>query len=155
MRDRSYITEVQPDEGRYIIARLLTKALAVCVFALIIGIFADISNSNTLIAWAILSAVFLWVYTMLIVKTALSGGVIRSWGGCAFSLGSIVPWAFSAYLFFYRGLWRLSDLLDRFSWLIIGEAFVFVFMGYLLINALYPLSEIGRKVTEKTLRFKD
>lgn len=155
MKNSTDIVELQSNEGRHILARILVKALAVCVFVLIIGIFTDIADSNTLVVWAILSAVFLWLDTMLTAKTALSGEVVRSWGKSVISFGTLVPWAFSVYLFFYRGLWRLTDLLDEFSWLIIGEAFVFVFMGYLLISALYPLSEIGRKATEKTLRFKE
>lgn len=150
MKNSPDVVEIQADEGRHILARMLAKAFSVCVFSLIIGIFSGLSGSNYLIAWPILSVLFLWLNTEQTLKTALSGEAIKSWGASVIAFGTLVPWTFSVYLFFYRGLWRLTDILDGFSWLIIGEASIFVFMGYSLINAIYQLSEIGRKATEKT-----
>ena len=155
MKNSSDVTVITTEEGRQILARFRAKGLRVCVFVLLISVFSNLKDSSVLIAWAVLSMVFMWLDTTMIAKEALSIELVTTWGKSIIAFGAIVPWSFSVYLFFYRGLWRLVGLFNGFSWSVTGEAFFFLVMGYLLIRVLYPLSEFGQQVTEKTLRFKE
>lgn len=56
-----------------------------------------------------------------------------------------VPFFFGAYLVFYRGLWRLTELSQGFSWVIMFKAGCFVVVGTLIAGGVYFLSDKFRK----------
>jgi hypothetical protein len=51
-----------------------------------------------------------------------------------------VPYLFTVYLVFYRGIWQLTNLLHGFSILIVISSAFFIFVGLKLINVLEPLT---------------
>ncbi len=56
-----------------------------------------------------------------------------------------IPGFFGLYLVFYRGFWRLTDLSEGFSWVILFKVACFVFVGAVISVGVYLLSDAGGK----------
>ena len=67
------------------------------------------------------------------------------------ALGGWIPLLFGAYLFSYRGLWRLKDLSVGFSIVIVFEAACFVLVGYAVLSGLYKVSGFVHKVQDSEI----
>src|SRR4030095_127055 len=57
-------------------------------------------------------------------------------------LGGLIPWAFASYIFFVRGLWSLTNLVDGFSIVVILKAIVYVILGYTIVSKLLKITEL-------------
>jgi hypothetical protein len=76
---------------------------------------------------ALMGAVSYWI------AMALEG---CSWIRGLLILAAFLPYAFAAYLTFYKGLWGFSELLAGFSWHVVVRAGAWMFVGGRLAQSL-------------------
>jgi hypothetical protein len=67
------------------------------------------------------------------------------------ALGGWIPLLFGAYLFFYRGFWRLKGLFAGFSVVILFEAACFILVGYAVLTGTHKVSQFVRKVKDSEI----
>src|SRR6266496_4538418 len=129
-----------------LIVRFAAKSLILLIVILGISIVSVVrapggSSEPTLrLAWSVASIIALFAYVrelrpdQLEKRKAISIGV----------LSALIAWAFSVYLCFYLGVWRIVRLPWHFSLrqLLIGLFWVYV--GYRLAHWLWLLSEVGK-----------
>jgi len=96
-----------------------------------------------LAAGALLSAAAIFAYAVL-VSTKLKGQVGRGLAPMLVTFSALIPYAFGCYLFFYEGLWRLSNLRHGFSARVVIYSLLFTIGGYWLVSATHRLSETAR-----------
>jgi drug/metabolite transporter (DMT)-like permease len=82
---------------------------------------------------ALLSAAAIFAYAVL-VSTKLKGHVGRGWAPMLVTVSALIPYAFGCYLFFYEGLWRLSNLRHGFSTRVVIYSLLFTIGGYWLVS---------------------
>jgi hypothetical protein len=92
---------------------------------------------------ALLSAAAIFAYAVL-VSTKLKGHVGRGSSPMVLTFSALIPYAFGCYLFFYEGLWRLSNLLHGFSARVVIYSLLFTIGGYWLVAATHRLSETAK-----------
>jgi drug/metabolite transporter (DMT)-like permease len=92
---------------------------------------------------ALLSAAAIFAYAV-IVSTKLKGHQARGFGPMLVTLSALIPYAFGCYLFFYEGLWRLTNLRHGFSARVVIYSFLFTIGGYWLVSATHRLSETAK-----------
>ena len=102
------------------------------------------SDYLILIVGSILTTLLAFAYTLVSVMRA-NGSPKKTWMAFA-AFGGFFPYVFFLYLFFYRGLWALSGLLNGFSVRPILKMIVFSILGYYALRQFYRITEIGRIV---------
>lgn len=56
-----------------------------------------------------------------------------------------MPWVFGGYLVSYRGFWRLTEMLEGFSWVILLKAACFILAGaVILAGTCFPRNRVQR-----------
>lgn len=95
-----------------------------------------------LLGGSLISGLAMLAFTMLIVRDA--GRKQRGLLPMVVSFGALLPYVFGCYLTFYEGFWQLRVLLRRFSVGTVLVSFFFIVAGFLLVSAMYKLSEFGR-----------
>lgn len=135
--------ETKDKEESNVLETCFATGLGAYSTVLLIVAFADVTEPALLILGALLSAAILWLNTAQMVEAALTGTFRATRVGSLIAASAVLPWAFTAYLLFYRGLWHFTVLLDGFSWSVVAESVAFTLLGYLTTIALYRLSEIG------------
>lgn len=148
----SELIDLDTKQESDVLEACFAKALAVCATVLLIVAFAEVAEPAVLILGALLAATIVWLNTAQIVEAALLGSVHATRTSVLVSASGVLPWAFSAYLLFYRGLWHFTALRDGFSWLVIAESVAFTLLGYLLVTALYRLTDIAFSMNRKLPR---
>lgn len=134
-----------------LVVRFAAKSLILLIVVLAISIVsafrASVATSEpTLrVIWCIASIITLFLYVRELRPDQLQKRKTISVG----VLSALVAWAFSVYLCFYLGVWRIVLLPWHFSFrqLLIGAFWVFV--GYRLAHWMWLLSEVGVSEAEK------
>jgi len=139
----SELIDIDTKQDDDVVETCFARALMVCATVLLIVAFADVAAPAVLILGALVSATLVWLNTAQIVEAALTGLVRATRTSALISASAVLPWAFSAYLLFYRGVWHLTALRDGFSWFVIAESAAFVLLGFLMATALYRLTDIA------------
>jgi hypothetical protein len=107
--------------------------------------FGIVGDYGFLLIGSILSICLIGVYSSLFGKTE------KSWLSAIIAFGGFIPYLFGCYLFFYRGMWRLADLVEGFAFLTVVKAVCFIVLGYVVVSGLYRLTEIVRMSKEGRL----
>ncbi len=136
-----------------LIARLTTKGLlasgVVAIIAVVLLVRDDFSTrSIILLAGAVASVAGLIGYIAVVLRTAVAGVARRGLVPMLLTFGGFAPYAFGCYLVFYEGLWGFWRLLDGFTFSSIIAAVLYLIAGYLIVLAIYGISEFGRALTE-------
>jgi hypothetical protein len=119
----------------------VVACLAVFVFAVVKLVkYGAVGDYVLLVFGAVLSVVGLMGHMVI---SEPRGKQNRSFPRMFAALSGLFPYLFGSYLFFYRGLWRLTELLAEFSFETILKAFWFVVVGYAIVLAIYRLTEAG------------
>jgi hypothetical protein len=147
----SELIDIETKEKREsnVLETYFATGLAAYACVLLIAAFADVAETVLLILGALLSAAVLWLNTAQIVEAALTGTFRATRVSSLVAASAGLPWTFTAYLLFYRGLWHFTALLDGFSGWVAAESIAFTLLGYLTAVALYRLSEIGLWMNRK------
>jgi hypothetical protein len=101
-----------------------------------------------LLGGALMSIMSVFAYGCLIIRDANAGAVRKGIIPMLFSLSGFIPYAFGCYLALYEGLWSLTQLINSFSFAIIGASFFYLIMGYFIVLTIYNLSEFERAISE-------
>lgn len=133
------------------IARLTTKAFIALFIVLVLAIVQIIRhganfNKYVLLAGSILSGIAILTYALHVVWDA--GRKQRGIIPMIITFGGFLPYIFGCYLVFYEGFWRMRNLFNHFSLMVIFTSLFFVFIGYNVVYGIYRVSEFGRKVDE-------
>jgi len=146
---------LQVVERNMLVARLLMKPIVSLAFIFIFGLvqiarFGNVKDYLFLITGSCLAAVLIGGYSFI---PLLDRGK-KSWGLTFLALAGSIPYLFGCYLVFYRGFWKLKDLLARFSILHLLSCVVFVVLGYWVVSGLYLVTEYVKSVGEKEIILK-
>jgi len=130
-------------------------ALIVAIVAAVLMFQEGISTRTAiLLGGALLSPLALFGYVALIIRKADTGSVKPGIGPMLLVLGGLVPYAFGCYLVFYEGLWGFVRLLDAFTFGSLLAATFYVIAGYLIVVAIYRVSEFSRALDEGRIAVK-
>ncbi len=66
-----------------------------------------------------------------------------------------IPYVFGCYLFFYEGIWRMRLLLNGFSLTTLSVSLCYFFSGYVVVMAIYKISEFVRLIDEGRIKIDD
>ena len=141
------------------LAELSTKgfiaALIVAIVATVL-MFQDGISMRTaiLLGGALLSLLALFGYVTLMNRKADTDSVKPGIAPMLVALGGFVPYAFGCYLVLYEGLWGFVRLRDAFAFGSIIAATFYVIAGYLIVVAIYRVSEFGRALDEGRMAVK-
>ena len=97
-----------------------------------------------LMAGSVLSGVGMLGYALMELAAATGAG--RRWLWAFLALGGFIPYLFGCYLVFYEGFWRLRRVFQGFSPWVILLALCFIVGGYLVVSAIYRISEVGNRI---------
>lgn len=147
-----YPITIHEGETSDLLAKLTTKAyisLFIVLFFSLFKIFRGGIVGNdyiVLLIGSILSITSLLSFGLQIIIDA--GNKKRGLIPMLIGISSFIPYLFGCYLFFYRGLWYLTRLRTGFSIIVVLKSFVFILIGYSVVNGIYRLSELSRQVDE-------
>ncbi|MGQ9696357.1 MAG: hypothetical protein ACUVWV_16630 [Thermodesulfobacteriota bacterium] len=141
------------------LAKLVTKGIVLAAVVTIIAVVQILINGITnrhlfLLAGALLSGLALFGFVAVIVRDAEAGGPRKSVLSMLLGLGGFVPYLFGAYLCFYEGIWELVRLFNHFSVVALVAAVFYIFAGYMIVLAIYRVSEFGRAVDEGRIQIQ-
>lgn len=139
------------------ISHLITKGLVALIVTAIVSVvqmfrFGVGQHYSLLLAGSLLSMVVLFAYSNRIVRER--GEPRRSFARSITILGGFVPYVLGCYLVFYEGFWRLRLLLDSFSVAVVAVALLWIVAGYVVVSAIYKVSEFGRAVDDGRLKLE-
>jgi len=134
-----------------LIVRFAAKSLILLIVVLgisIVSVFrapVTASEPTLRVIWSVASIITLFLYVRELRPDQLQKRKAISVG----ALSALVAWAFSVYLCFYLGVWRIVLLPWHFSFRQLFIAIFWVFVGYRLAHWLWLLSEVGVSEAEK------
>jgi len=65
------------------------------------------------------------------------------------------PYLFGCYLVFIRGFWSIKTIINNFSFLLIIETLLSVFLGYIIVKNIYEISQVGEVIRKDTFNISD
>ena len=141
------------------LAKLVTKGIVLAAVVAIVALVQMFMNGMTnrhlfLLAGALLSGLALFGFVAVIVRDAEAGGPRKSFLSMLLGLGGFVPYLFGAYLCFYEGIWKFVRLFEQFSVGTIIAAIFYMIAGYIIVLAIYRVSEFGRAVDEGRIQIQ-
>lgn len=141
------------------LAKLVTKGIVLAAVVAIVALVQMFMNGMTnrhlfLLAGALLSGLALFGFGAVIVRDAEAGGPRKSFLSMLLGLGGFVPYLFGSYLCFYEGIWKFVRLFEQFSVGTIIAAIFYMIAGYIIVLAIYRVSEFGRAVDEGRIQIQ-
>ena len=139
------------------LAKLVTKGILIAAIVAVVALVQMFMNGITnrqliLLVGALLSGLALFGFVAVIVRDAEAGGPRKSFLSMLLGLGGFVPYLFGAYLCFYEGIWKFVRLFEQFTVGTIVAATFYTIAGYLIVLAIYRVSEFGRAVDERRIQ---
>lgn len=159
-QNKNYLLTIQfGRELNLFLAKLVTKGIVLAAVVAIVALVQMFMNGVTnrhlfMLAGALLSGLALFGFVAVIVRDAEAGGPRKSFLSMLLGLGGFVPYLFGAYLCFYEGIWKFVRLFEQFSVGTIVAAIFYIIAGYIIVLAIYRVSEFGRAVDEGRIQIQ-
>ena len=141
------------------LAKLITKAIVPALVVALVTVVQMLINGITnrylfLLAGALLSGLASCGPVVVIALEAKAGGPRKSILSVLLALGGFVPYLFGSYLCFYEGIWGLGRLLNHFSLVTLVGGIFYIFAGYMIVMAIYWISEFACAVDEGRIQIQ-